>query len=63
MRRNAKVSEGTGCHCSQINAPDGADIAKIVHSTGGGLRRVYTESKIKEDASMKLKEPTAPVRC
>ena len=28
---------------AKINAPDGADIAKIVHSTGGGLRRVYTE--------------------
>ena len=28
---------------AKINAPDGADIAKIVHSPGGGWRRVYTE--------------------
>ena len=27
-----------------INAPDGADIAKIVHSTGGGLRRSIPDS-------------------
>lgn len=28
---------------SQNQCPDGADIAKIVHSTGGALARVYTE--------------------
>lgn len=26
-----------------VNAPEGADIARIVRKTGGGLRRVYTE--------------------
>ena len=28
---------------AKVNAPAGSDIARIVHATGGGLRRVYTE--------------------
>ena len=28
---------------AKVNAPEGADIARIVNVTGGGLRRVYTE--------------------
>jgi len=28
---------------AKVNAPEGADIARIVNATGGGLRRVYTE--------------------
>ena len=28
---------------AKVNAPEGADIARIVNATGGGLRRVYVE--------------------
>ncbi|MBD5401880.1 ATP-binding protein [bacterium] len=28
---------------AKVNAPEGSDINRIVHVTGGGLRRVYTE--------------------
>lgn len=28
---------------AKVNAPEGSDIKRIVHVTGGGLRRVYTE--------------------
>lgn len=28
---------------AKVNAPEGADVMQIVHGSGGGLRRVYTE--------------------
>ena len=42
-RERDKFLRAQAAIVAKVNAPEGADIARIVHATGGGLRRVYTE--------------------
>ena len=43
QRERDKFLRAQAAIVAKVNAPEGADIARIVHATGGGLRRVYTE--------------------
>ena len=42
-RERDKFLRAQAAIVAKVNAPEGADIARIVNATGGGLRRVYTE--------------------
>ena len=42
-RERDKFLRAQAAIVAKVNAPEGADIARIVHASGGGLRRVYTE--------------------
>ena len=51
-RERDKFLRAQAAIVAKVNAPEGADIARIVHATGGGLRRVYTEiEKMRRAAS------------
>ena len=51
-RERDKFLRAQAAIVAKVNAPEGADIARIVNATGGGLRRVYTEiEKMRRAAS------------
>ena len=52
QRERDKFLRAQAAIVAKVNAPEGADIARIVNATGGGLRRVYTEiEKMRRAAS------------
>ncbi|MBQ7683288.1 MAG: ATP-binding protein [Bacteroidaceae bacterium] len=42
-RERQKFLKAQAAIVAKVNAPEGADVMQIVHGSGGGLRRVYTE--------------------
>lgn len=42
-KERGKFLKAQAAIVAKVNAPEGADVMQIVHGSGGGLRRVYTE--------------------